>query len=265
VKGPEVAAEETVLPVRVVMGSSRPRLWIPGGGSIRLTHDTITELFALGLRRGPQPRTRTLEGTPSSSAEVSYLVGQTDVGATRGIRAIGDALEVVLAGVRAQLDEPNRDVPAGQPDPVAPLPSNDRAPATDPKKVRQPTGVGRDWERLSRETPAGANWPPVMARVELAPGATVAFEFDGEEPDVLDLETVTGLFRAGLQAAPRWSRGKPDGSARLVLDGGARFQVGTWDLGRKRGMKVVLRGLAYILDVVVKDTPTPVRGDRDDG
>jgi len=117
-----------------------------------------------------------------------------------------------------------------------------------PKKARPPTGVEHDRKVLSRE--ARADWPPVVARVELAPGATVAFEFDGEEPDVLDPETVTGLFRAGLHATPRRPRGKPDGSARLVLDGEARFLAGTWDLGRKRGMNVVLRGLTYVLAVV---------------
>lgn len=121
---------------------------------------------------------------------------------------------------------------------------------TTSKTTRPPADVELDSERHAPGLNDRGSWPPVVARVELAPGATVSFEFDGEEPDVLDPDTVTGLFQAGLHAAPRRRPGKSDGSARMVLDGEARFMVGSWDLGRKGGLKVVGRGLTYVLGVV---------------
>lgn len=119
-----------------------------------------------------------------------------------------------------------------------------------------------DAGRSAGATPVGSGAGTVQARVELGPDATVTFESDREEPAVLEPDTLTGLFMAGLHAPPRERSVKPSGSARLVLDGDARFLVGTLDLGRKRGMRVIMRGLAFALDAVkseldVHDTVPP--------
>ncbi|KRD43001.1 hypothetical protein ASE38_01565 [Cellulomonas sp. Root930] len=110
-----------------------------------------------------------------------------------------------------------------------------------------------DLSRQAREALAEPGARSVRARVELGPDATVTLETDGEEPAVLEPDTVTALFSAGLHAPARERSVEPSGSSRLVLDGDARFLVGTLDLGRKRGMRVIMRGLAFTLGAVKRD------------
>lgn len=93
----------------------------------------------------------------------------------------------------------------------------------------------------------------VLPRVEFGPGTSLTLETDGEPPETFDLETVSLMFAVGVSVPERTRFPESPSNTRLVLNGPARFLVGTLDVGAKRGMNAVRRGLEEAIDVGARD------------
>ncbi|NTW39498.1 MAG: hypothetical protein HGA44_06345 [Cellulomonadaceae bacterium] len=93
---------------------------------------------------------------------------------------------------------------------------------------------------------------PVWPRVQLGKRARITLTDPGSPPDTLGRDLVSELFALGLQVRDE-GPGDGDATLELALKGHARFLVGQVDLGSKRGLQAIARGMAYVLDHVVLD------------
>ncbi|NTW38636.1 MAG: hypothetical protein HGA44_01915 [Cellulomonadaceae bacterium] len=101
-------------------------------------------------------------------------------------------------------------------------------------------------------TVGGPHAWPVWPWVQLGKRARITLTSPGSPPDGLGRDLVSELFALGLQVR---DEGPGDGGVtlELALKGRARFLVGQVDLGSKRGLQAIARGMAYALDHMVLD------------
>ena len=139
------APPERELTARVVLGTSRVALKIPGSAALSLDEKELTGMFRLGLLLGrPSGNDTAPAGELRAKGNVKFLVGRFDIGLQAGLRAVRDGIEVALNSALRDLRHPK---PASSPS-AEDAPSQPTGPLPDPEESYG-AAVGRK-----------AAWPP---------------------------------------------------------------------------------------------------------
>ncbi|RYZ31935.1 MAG: hypothetical protein EOP01_02305, partial [Propionibacteriaceae bacterium] len=96
---------DAALPLRVVPGTDRVRILVPGWAPVALSVDLLEAAFALGLRQGPAsvPDTPAQAGWAVDSP-TRFMVGRTDIGVAAGMRAVRYGLHALAARLTTLTD-----------------------------------------------------------------------------------------------------------------------------------------------------------------
>lgn len=134
---------ERELTARVVLGTSRVALKIPGAAALVLDERELSGLFRLGLLLGrPSGEDAAAAGELRAKGKVRFLVGRFDIGVPAGLRAVRDGLEHALNSALGELKHPKPAAAARADD----APSQPPAPLADPVDAyRAAVGKQPEW------------------------------------------------------------------------------------------------------------------------